>query len=133
MSLQTRFTTVLLQPIQPDELMLIIKDKAPSMPDDEARRWCGAFFEAKRNMPTLTTRTLWEALKGTSGCSSDASEIKTTTTIAVAPQQPSPSKKFNMNGGRGRIAVCAAATVVLGEKMFGVQVHRMICLYSLRL
>jgi len=140
MSLQTRFTTVLLQPIQPDELMLIIKDKAPGMPDDEARRWCSAFFEAKRDTPTLTTRALLEALKGTSGCSTDASEMKPLTATAAAAvvddcelQQPSPSKHFNRNVGRGRIAVCAAATVVLGEKLFGVQVHRMICLYSLRL
>ena len=76
MSLQTRFTTVLLQPIQPDELMLIIKDKAPFMPDDEARRWCSAFFEAKRATPTLTTRALWEALKATAGCSDGASGIR---------------------------------------------------------
>jgi hypothetical protein len=68
MSLQTRFTTVLLQPIQPDELMLIIKVKAPDMPDDEARRWCSAFDVAKRSTPMLTTRALWEALKDTSGC-----------------------------------------------------------------
>ena len=72
MSLQTRFTTVLLQPIQPDELMLIIKDKAPGMPDDEARRWCSAFFEAKRATPMLTSRALWEALKV---CSDGASGI----------------------------------------------------------
>jgi hypothetical protein len=76
MSLQTRFTTVLLQPIQPDELMLIIKDKAPDMTDDEARRWCSAFFEAKRATPTLTSRALWEALKATAGCSDGASGIR---------------------------------------------------------
>ena len=63
MSLQTRFTTVLLQPIQPDELMLIVKDKAPDMADAEVQRWCDAFFEAKRGMPTLTTRALLQALK----------------------------------------------------------------------
>ncbi len=84
MSLQTRFTTVLLQPIQPDELMLIITDKAPGMPYDEARRWCSAFFEAKRNTPTLTTRALWEALKGTSGCSHGASEINPLTSATAA-------------------------------------------------
>ncbi len=76
MSLQTRFTTVLLQPIQPEELILIIKDKVPGMPDDEARGWCRAFFEAKRAAPTLTTRALWEALKDAAGFSDGASEIK---------------------------------------------------------
>jgi hypothetical protein len=72
MSLQSRFTTVLLQPIQPDELMLVFKDKAPGLLDDEARRWCSAFFEAKRATPMLTTCALWEALKV---CSDGASGI----------------------------------------------------------
>jgi MoxR-like ATPase len=63
MSLQTRFSTVLLQPIQPEELKLIIQVKAPDMADVEVQRWCDAFFEAKRGMPTLTTRALLQALE----------------------------------------------------------------------
>ncbi len=100
MSLQTRFTTVLLQPIQPDELMLIIKDKAPDMPDDEAWRWCGAFDVAKRTTPTLTTRALWEALKGTSGCPDGASEIKpqmSDITGIGASILPSPAGGFDIS------------------------------------
>ena len=178
MSLQTRFTTVLLHPIQPEELILIIKDKVPGMPDDDARGWCRAFFEAKRAVPTLTTRALWEALKDAAGCSDGAPEIKPVAPTAadvVVPgrelqlpssffddsvidvgnlkgaassahgcaeikplpakataavvhdnelQQPYPSEHFRIDGGRGRIAVCAAATVVVGEDVFVVQVHR---------
>jgi MoxR-like ATPase len=126
MSLQTRFTTVLLQPIQPDELMLIIKDKAPDLTDDEARRWCGDFFAAKRNTPTLTTRTLWEALKGTAGCSNGASEIKLLTATATAAvahdcelHDSSSSQNIDVDGGRVRIAVWFFATVVLGEIFSG--------------
>ncbi len=63
MSLQTRFATVLLQPIQPEELKLIIKVKAPDMADVVVQTWCDAFFETKRYMPTLTTRALLQALK----------------------------------------------------------------------
>ena len=90
MSLQTRFTTVLLEPIQPDELMRIIKDKAPGMADGEAQKWCSAFFGAKRATPTLTTRALWEALKVAPGCSSDPEEIKHFNAVAVAEVQPQP-------------------------------------------
>ena len=63
MSLQTRFATVLLQPIQPEELKLIIKVKAPDMADADVQTWCDAFFEAKRGIPTLTTRALLQAIK----------------------------------------------------------------------
>ncbi len=135
MSLQTRFTTVLMQPIQREELMLIVKDKVPDMPEDEARGWCDAFFEAKRSAPTLTTRALWEALKGAAGCSDSASQIKPVAATAAAAvvrqgelQQPFPSGQFCIDGGRSRVALWAAATVVVGEDAFVDQVHRWICL-----
>ena len=63
MSLQTRVVTVLLQPIQPDELLRIVKGRAPDMAEDEAQRWRDSFFQAKQRAPNLTTRALLEALK----------------------------------------------------------------------
>ena len=63
MSLQTRFATVLLQPIQPDELLRIVKGRAPDMAEEEAQRWRDSFFQAKQCAPNLTTRALLEALK----------------------------------------------------------------------
>ncbi len=63
MSLQTRFATVLLQPIQPDELKRILQHNVPDMAGDEVQRWCAAFFAAKRVVPALTTRALLEAVK----------------------------------------------------------------------
>ena len=63
MSLQTRFATVLLQPIRPDELLRIVKGRAPDMAEEEAQRWRDSFFQAKQCAPNLTTRALLEALK----------------------------------------------------------------------
>ncbi len=65
MSLQTRFATVLLLPIQPDELKRILQHNVPDMAGDELQRWCAAFFAAKRVVPALTTRALLEAVKVT--------------------------------------------------------------------
>ncbi len=85
MSLQTRFTTVLLHPIQPEELMPIIKFNAPDMDDGEARGWCDAFFEAKRITPTLTARALLDAVRVYSGCGGVRSDIPPATASSGKP------------------------------------------------
>ena len=89
MSLQTRFATVLLQPIQPEELKLIIKVKAPDMADVDVQTWCDAFFEAKRGMPTLTTRALLQALK-TPPVSDPGANAASSALISFDPAIPPP-------------------------------------------
>ncbi len=63
MHLQTRFSTVLLQLIQPHDLLRVVNGRAPDMAEDEAQRWRDSFFQAKQRVPNLTTRALLEALK----------------------------------------------------------------------
>jgi MoxR-like ATPase len=64
MSLQTRFTTVLLKPIDPSELKVIIQSKQDfQLGDEDAQLWVSAFFAAKERVPAVTTRALLAVLR----------------------------------------------------------------------
>jgi MoxR-like ATPase len=64
MSLQTRFTTVLLKPIDRNELKIIIQSKQNFLlGDDDAQMWVEAFFKAKESLPEVTTRALLSVLR----------------------------------------------------------------------